>query len=304
MAYRISTTEYLNYESGKFSKSKNTGVFGDNAQDTGIPADVYRYYLIRNRPENTDTTFMWSDLAAKCNNELLPNLGNYVNRSILFLVKSFDSIIPDSGANVLMELETKLVRDVSDKVGEYVAALEAMQIKEASAIMMAISTLGNVYLQRSEPWVEHKRNVTRCGHILYMCLALVKLLGSLLRPFMPSISDSIFEQLNLPVPEAPLAAASSAADPLPASSSHKPQFLFDWRPHESGHVDSLVPGHRIGEAKLLINKIEAATVEALQLKFGGEQKSKKGPPFEGHLVVGTVTKARNYAPQKGEAVPL
>lgn len=27
----ISTTEYLNYEDGKFSKSRGTGVFGDNA---------------------------------------------------------------------------------------------------------------------------------------------------------------------------------------------------------------------------------------------------------------------------------
>lgn len=28
-------TEYLNYEDGKFSKSRGIGVFGNNAQDTG-----------------------------------------------------------------------------------------------------------------------------------------------------------------------------------------------------------------------------------------------------------------------------
>ena len=36
----ISVTEYLNYEGGKFSKSRNTGVFGDDARDTGIPVEV------------------------------------------------------------------------------------------------------------------------------------------------------------------------------------------------------------------------------------------------------------------------
>ena len=36
----VSCTEYLNYENGKFSKSKNTGVFGDQAKETDIPSEV------------------------------------------------------------------------------------------------------------------------------------------------------------------------------------------------------------------------------------------------------------------------
>lgn len=39
MLHRISTTEYLNYEGGKFSKSRGTGVFGNDAQKTGMRAD-------------------------------------------------------------------------------------------------------------------------------------------------------------------------------------------------------------------------------------------------------------------------
>jgi methionyl-tRNA synthetase len=31
LLHHISTTEFLNYENGKFSKTHNTGVFGDNA---------------------------------------------------------------------------------------------------------------------------------------------------------------------------------------------------------------------------------------------------------------------------------
>lgn len=36
---------------GKFSKSKGVGVFGNDVKDTNIPAEVWRYYLITNRPE-------------------------------------------------------------------------------------------------------------------------------------------------------------------------------------------------------------------------------------------------------------
>ena len=36
----ISVTEYLNYEGGKFSKSRGVGVFGNDAKDTGIPVEA------------------------------------------------------------------------------------------------------------------------------------------------------------------------------------------------------------------------------------------------------------------------
>lgn len=53
--------EYLNYEGGKFSKSRNRGVFGPQAKETGIPASVWRYYLLSTRPESADAMFSWAD---------------------------------------------------------------------------------------------------------------------------------------------------------------------------------------------------------------------------------------------------
>ena len=44
--------EYLNYEDGKFSKSRGVGVFGNDAKDTGIPSDIWRFYLLQTRPES------------------------------------------------------------------------------------------------------------------------------------------------------------------------------------------------------------------------------------------------------------
>lgn len=46
----ISITQ-LFADAGKFSKSKGTGVFGNDAKDTNIPVEVWRYYLLINRPE-------------------------------------------------------------------------------------------------------------------------------------------------------------------------------------------------------------------------------------------------------------
>lgn len=72
----------MNYEDTKFSKSRGVGVFGDMAKDTGIPSDVWRFYLTYVRPEGQDSSFSWADLALKNNSELLNNLGNFINRYI------------------------------------------------------------------------------------------------------------------------------------------------------------------------------------------------------------------------------
>jgi methionyl-tRNA synthetase len=73
--HHLSTTEYLNYEHGKFSKSRGIGVFGVNAKDTGVPSDVWRYYLFSHRPETSDSEFEWPAFISDNNNELLKNLG-------------------------------------------------------------------------------------------------------------------------------------------------------------------------------------------------------------------------------------
>lgn len=44
--------DYLNYEGKKFSKSRGVGVFGNNARDSGIESNIWRFYLAYIRPEN------------------------------------------------------------------------------------------------------------------------------------------------------------------------------------------------------------------------------------------------------------
>ncbi|KAM0064934.1 putative methionine--tRNA ligase [Helianthus debilis subsp. tardiflorus] len=45
----INVTEYLSYIKGIFSKIKGFGDFGNDAKDTNIPVEVWRYYLLTNR---------------------------------------------------------------------------------------------------------------------------------------------------------------------------------------------------------------------------------------------------------------
>lgn len=64
---------------------------------------MWRYFLLSNRPETSDTDFKWSDLAAKNNSELLANLGNFVNRSLSFAATR--QALPLTPALILISLK-------------------------------------------------------------------------------------------------------------------------------------------------------------------------------------------------------
>lgn len=59
-----------------------------------VTLQVWRYYLLVNRPESQDTDFRWDDLALRNNSELLNNLGNFVNRTLSFCASRFEGRVP------------------------------------------------------------------------------------------------------------------------------------------------------------------------------------------------------------------
>ena len=94
MLHHISTTEYLNYETGKFSKSRGVGVFGDHVRELPFLISSWRYYLLVNRPENADSLFKWDDFQSKVNDELLKNPGNLCNRVLKFVYDKLEKKLP------------------------------------------------------------------------------------------------------------------------------------------------------------------------------------------------------------------
>jgi methionyl-tRNA synthetase len=78
-----------------FPRARGIGVFGNDCKDTGIPADVWRFYIYYNRPETSDFKFTWKDFQEKVNAELIGNLGNLVNRTLTFLNRFYDGQLPE-----------------------------------------------------------------------------------------------------------------------------------------------------------------------------------------------------------------
>jgi len=258
MVNKLMSTEYLNYEDSKFSKSRGIGVFGNDAQDTGIPADVWRFYLMYIRPESQDSAFKWEDLMTKVNAELLANLGNFINRATKFTKDNFGGKVPEMNLN---NEDWECVARVNQELTNYIAQLEDAREREAITTVFNISRLGNQLMQHNTPWKLVKGNEEdkkRAGTVVGLSVNLACLLCILIQPYMPGMANKLKVQLAVP---------SGILARIPT--------LF--------HC-FLPSGHTIGEPSPLVQEIKPVLVEQLKARYQGKQSERGNsvPPAAGN----------------------
>ncbi|KAJ5370167.1 Methionine--tRNA ligase cytoplasmic [Penicillium cataractarum] len=247
MLHHLSATEYLNYESGKFSKSRGIGVFGTNAKETGVGPDVWRYYLLKNRPETGDTQFEWRPFVDANNSELLAKLGNLVNRVIKLVNASFGGVIPEF---TVPESFRPFEEEVSGLLKQYIEEMESVHLRAGVNTAMRLAEAGNGLIQANRLDNSLIANEPeRAAAVVGSVLNLIHLLASVFAPYMPGTSDSILEQLNAPFLMIPSLEALNDG----------------WK------ADSLKAGHKIGKAAYLFSRIDPKKADEWREAFGGSQ---------------------------------
>ncbi|UER67749.1 methionine--tRNA ligase [Borrelia sp. BU AG58] len=185
MLSKISASEYLNYENLKFSKSESTGIFGNDAITTGIPADVWRFYIYYNRPEKSDFQFMWDDLLERTNTELIGNFSNFVNRVLAFYRKFFGDKIDK------IDIKNDFWEEINLKYEKILDFFNKTELKAALKEILNISSMGNKIFQDREPWKTKDIDPGATKELLLNLVYLIRDLSILISPFMPQTSDKI-----------------------------------------------------------------------------------------------------------------
>lgn len=239
LLYQISVNEYINYEGGAFSKSRGQGIFCHDVMASGIPPDVWRYYIYINRPEKQDTDFYWEDLQEKTNAELVGNLGNFVFRTLSFAHRYLKGVIT---REELTKEDEAFLKEVEEKIDAVEANLEACELKTALKQIMAISRMGNQYFQEHEPW----RQKDTQKKTIYVCCNLVAILAVLLEPYLPETAERMWKMLNLKEKR-----TWKRAKGLPVSET------------------------TIMEPEILFTPIEDEFVQEMKKKFGGKKMELK-----------------------------
>ena len=190
MLHHMSSSEYLNYESGKFSKTRGVGVFGTDVMETGIPADVWRFYIFYNRPEKADALFTWKDFAEKVNGELIGNLGNLVNRTLSFIGRYYGGVVPGSGGGNEGESAAfwEMVRNYQRRIAE---KLEWAELRDAFHLIFELSSFANKTFQDSEPWKFRTVEPERAARVIRDLAYVIRDIAVLVEPYLPATAEKI-----------------------------------------------------------------------------------------------------------------
>lgn len=178
---------FITVEGQKMSKSLG------NVIDPLVILDKYgvdpiRYYLMKEISTFQDGDFSEKTLKDAINNELVGNLGNFVNRTLTFISTKMGGKID---GQKLDDKDGAVLQDISRLVDEVIALLDEYQLNIALLKIIEISSLGNRYFQNSEPWKAIKEDETRARKILFVCANICRTLGILIYPYMPSTSESL-----------------------------------------------------------------------------------------------------------------
>ncbi len=230
----VPANEFLNLEGDKISTSRNWAVWlHEYLEEFPGKQDVLRYVLTANAPETKDNDFTWKDFQTRNNSELVGNLGNFINRVLVLTHKYYNGVVPQPGELTAIDKEVLAqLKTYPDKIGKLI---ERYRFREALSEYMNLARLGNKYLADEEPWKLIKTNPDRVKTIMYIAIQIATALAVLGEVFLPFSAKKLKEMLQL-----------------------TENYTWD----DITQKESLLPpGHQIGKAQLLFEKIDDETVE-------------------------------------------
>lgn len=228
---------HLMLHNRKISKSRNWYISLREFISTFNP-DYLRFYIASISPSNQDDiNFDWDVFSSKINNELIDNIGNFINRTLSFIKKHYDGIVPEPG--IYQDEDQKGLDTIMTISSEIEELFKKTETDKALKTILKFSNFFNQYFQKKQPWSDKSSAATT----LYISINAVRVLAILLLPFIPNSVEKIWSQLN----------------------NNNKLHEESWEGLSKLKVQ---PGHRIGKISPLFKKIERNEIEKEKTKLG------------------------------------
>jgi methionyl-tRNA synthetase len=278
MLHHMSSTEYLNYEGGKFSKSLGVGIFGTDVMETGIDADIWRFYIFYNRPEKADALFVWKDFQEKVNGELIGNLGNLVNRTLSFVTRYYNGKIPGTGLlspggirlaeNLpFWERVRKFEADIAEK-------LDRAELRDAFRTIFELSSFANKTFQDGEPWRRRKGEKgdddgpAAAEALIRDLCHVIRDIAVLIEPYMPQTAERIASFFGLDIgPGMGTRKKGFLAAGIKLPTLKTPEITWE----DLGRDRGL---HEVAKLEVLFAKLEDERIDELRERYSGSQRER------------------------------
>ncbi len=207
---RVSANGWWTVEGEKMSKSLGNVIEARQlAAKYGL--DQVRYYLLREKPFGSDGTLRFQSLVTRINVELANDLGNLAQRTLTLVARNCDGKL--SGRGGATKDDAKLLDAAAALLDLVRERIERQGFHDALEEIWKVIRAANVYIDRQGPWALRKTDPARMETVLRVLADALRVIATLLQPFMPGAMARMLDQLGVPVDARGFAAL---ATPLPS----------------------------------------------------------------------------------------
>jgi len=146
--------------------------------------DAVRYYVIRDISIGGDGDFSEKSLQERLNNEIMANYSNLFYRVTSFIEKNFGGMMPEKGE--YGPAENALLEKASNAIQTYERHLKNIELTQALAVTVDLTTEVNKYIQTKEPWKVIKTDQKAAATSLNLAANLLRTVTLMYYPFMPN----------------------------------------------------------------------------------------------------------------------
>lgn len=227
----------------KISKSRNWYI-GLRDFISTFNTDYLRFYIASISLSNQDDiNFDWDMFYTKINNELIDNIGNFINRTLTFINRKFEGKVPTPNEyDNEDKLSIEQIKNFPKEVGSF---LEKTETDKALKSILKFSNYFNQYFQKKEPW----KNKDSAHTTLFISINAVMCLTIMLEPFIPNSVEKIYLQLF---------------------GNRAKQFQSQQTWNDATQIN-IQPGHNISDnIKPLFTKIDQKEIKKEKIKLGSK----------------------------------
>src|ERR671916_68945 len=184
----IPTRGHLMLQNQKISKSRNWYI-GLKDFTLAFNPDFLRFYVASVVTySQDDLNFDFDAFYERINNELIANIGNFINRALSFTQKYFQGIVPKPSG-----IDGTIEKELASTVYETGKLLSSNETDKSLKRILKYSNYMNHYFQTNSPWANKDTSNTT----VYVSVNSVRSLALMLEPFIPFSCEKVWAQLKL-----------------------------------------------------------------------------------------------------------
>ena len=153
--------------------------------------DQSRFFMLREVPFGNDGDFSHQSMVNRMNYDLANNLGNLCQRSLSMINKNCEGKIPNKGT--LTDDDNALLDKAYGVIDDVRVHLDNMAFHRALESIWSVVGECNAYMDAQAPWALRKTDFERMETVLWTMAESIRVLGLLVRPFMPESADKILD---------------------------------------------------------------------------------------------------------------